>query len=189
MATKGMDIKKIIEIATEAGVNAALNTLKKEREQRKEKYHDRRLNNTRLLLEHFRNFKQTAQEAVFDVKEIEEETALEILEELMSSAFSDFLEIRIESIKKNVARTVTMVSHISKMIEIYKTVCERSYKSEEMRRYRVIVAKYIQDEKELTTDDIAEAEHVDIRTVQRDIKIALETLSTLIFGIDGLRFK
>jgi predicted DNA-binding transcriptional regulator YafY len=58
-----------------------------------------------------------------------------------------------------------------------------------MRRYRVIFAKYIQDEKELPTDDIAEAEHVDVRTVQRDIRIALETLSTLIFGIDGLRFK
>jgi hypothetical protein len=177
------DIRGIINSAADAAADKVIKALARESERRETERHDRRLNNTRLLLGNLRAFKQMIAESVFDVREIDAESALDVLAEMMSSGFTDAWEVRVESIKRNVARTITIVSHVEKMLDIYRVVCEQSYKPEDLRRWRMIVAKYVDGR---STAAIAEAENVDVRTAQRDINSAVNVLAVLIFGIDGL---
>ena len=57
-----------------------------------------------------------------------------------------------------------------------------------MRRYRVIMAMYIDDDK-MTAQDIAEKENIEGRTVYKDITNAIKPLSALIFGIDSIKIE
>ena len=61
---------------------------------------------------------------------------------------------------------------------------ERSGRDEVRRRYRVLSAMYL-DEDRLDADQIAERELIDKRTVYKDIDFACERLSYYIFGIDA----
>ncbi len=92
----------------------------------------------------------------------------------------------VESIKKSAARTQLVMAHIDKMLTVFAEVCNKSRKPEDSRQYRVIKARYI-DTEEKTIDDIAEQECIDRNTVYRDIKAACETLSCLVFGLDGIK--
>ena len=71
------------------------------------------------------------------------------------------------------------------MLEIYRKYCEQSNNAEDMRRLRVIDGLYI-NEPAQTEKQIAEAESVDIRTIYYDANIAVEKITFLLFGIDGL---
>ena len=54
------------------------------------------------------------------------------------------------------------------------------------RNFRVLKAMYI-DEIPTTAEAVARVEQIDKRTVYKDIDAAVETLTTLIFGIDGIK--
>jgi len=71
------------------------------------------------------------------------------------------------------------------MIDLYRAYCEHSHKEEDARRYRVIYWLFLSDEHR-TLEEIAEDEYVDKSTIYRDVDAALERLTALIFGIDGL---
>ena len=71
------------------------------------------------------------------------------------------------------------------MLEIYRRTCESSASRVKQRQYRVIEKMYLSDQK-MTTQEIAELEGEDIRTIQNDAKAAREDLTALIFGLDGL---
>ena len=55
----------------------------------------------------------------------------------------------------------------------------------ELRRYKVIDWMYLNDNK-LTMEEIAEANNCSIGTVKNDHNKAINELSVLFFGIDGL---
>lgn len=84
---------------------------------------------------------------------------------------------------KSAAYTRTLVHHVRRMLDFYKRCCEVSQKPEDARRYRVIYFSYLAEpEEQLTFQQIAEQEMVDISTIYKDHKLALRQLSALFFG-------
>lgn len=182
---------RILDIAIEKGVNAgvkaAVDHMEEERKKARKGRYDRRLHNTRLLCKNYRALKHHALGAVHtgaQANERIEENAVDILEELDDERVDDRLYI--ESIKRSQQRTRIIIEHIDEMLRYWLIDCEQSGKEEALRRYRIIVGTYISDE-QMTAEELAQREHIEKRTVYKDIKAAMRPLSALIFGIDGIK--
>ena len=96
------------------------------------------------------------------------------------------LKVIVESIKTSAKRTAIMVQHIDKMLDVYRIYCSK-LSEKDKRRYKIIKALYI-SKTPMTIAEISKKFSVSKVTVYEDIKIAKERLSSLFFGIDGLRF-
>lgn len=182
---------RIMDIAIEkgvaAGVKAAADRMEEERRKARKGRYDRRLHNTRLLMKNYRALKHHAIGAVHtgaQANEKIEENAVDILEELDDERVDDRLYI--ESIKRSQQRTRIIIEHIDEMLRYWKIDCEQSGKEEALRRYRIVFATYIGDD-QIAAEDLARREHIEKRTVYKDIKAAMRPLSALIFGIDGIK--
>lgn len=178
---------RMLEMATqrgvEVGVKAAVDYINNEKQQQRQGRYDRRLRNTRLLLRNYRSFKVHAMDAVFSAKQLKE-SAVDILDDLDDTPYDN--DLYVESIKRSQQRTAVIIRHIDEMLKYYRIYCERSRRPEDMRKYRVIMAYYIDDE-EITAQQIGALHSVDSRTVYKDISMAIKPISSLIFGIDGLK--
>ena len=95
-------------------------------------------------------------------------------------------KVIVESIKTSAKRTAIMVQHIDKMLDVYRIYCSK-LSEKDKRRYKIIKALYI-SKTPMTIAEISKKFSVSKVTVYEDIKIAKERLSSLFFGIDGLRF-
>lgn len=170
--------EELIEHVARVAAQTAIEYMEKQRQERQKTKVDRRLRNTKLLLVNYRNFKLHCQ----DVK-----TELEMLDdsELVDSLDKD--EFIVEAIKRSKRRTLAMVQFIDRMLIIYKSICETSVRPEEVRLYDTIKKLYISDEK-FSAESVATCHKVDVRTVYRDVNKAINTLSSLIFGVDSIRF-
>lgn len=177
-----MTREEIIRLAAEAGAKTAMETLEKERKKEALEMSDRRLRNTKLLLRNYRVFKAHAVNAVYEAES--EEDPLQIIQELMMPGKSPNLFV--ESIKRSVARTVTIVRHIETMLHLYQVYCFQYGSEEDERRWRVIEGLYVGNQK-ISVAELAEREGVVERTIYKDIDVASERLSALIFGIDGIK--
>ena len=176
-----------IEKGVAAGVKAAADRMEEERRKARKGRYDRRLHNTRLLFKNYRALKHHALGAVHtgaQANEKIEENAVDILEELDDERVDDRLYI--ESIKRSQQRTRIIIEHIDEMLRYWKIDCEQSGKEEALRRYRIVFATYIGDD-QIAAEDLARREHIEKRTVYKDIKAAMRPLSALIFGIDGIK--
>ncbi len=174
------ELNAIALVAGKAGAKAAVEEIRKEQQREKESRYDRRLGNTRLLLENYRMFKEHCSRAVFDASQLDE-NAIDILDLMWGRDGSNF----VESIKKSAQRTQIILRHIDEMLDAYAGLCQLSGREEEMRRMRSMFALYI-DNPGKTIQEISELEAVNTSTVYRDIAIATEKLTGLIFGLDGL---
>ena len=160
-----------------------IETYNKEIEIQRKRSFDKRLRNTRLLLENYRGFVAFSDGAIYEASQCDEDV-YDILS-LMSGKPSE-QELYVESIKKSAGRTKLIIEHIKKALADYEAYCKRSKREEDMRRYRTIRRLYIDDEN-WNAQDIAADELLDISTVYKDIKEATKCLTPRIFGIDGLR--
>lgn len=166
---------KVCKIAAAEGAKAALNHIEK----RKKTAHDRKLYNTRLLLENYPLLHSHCKRSIDSLKNIKNKNIAEILDELDVSN----QEINIESIKRSSLRTYVIINHIDEMLDLFKIYCE---KTNNLRKYNVAVKYYFEGK---TTDEIVkefEPNAPTRRTIQRDLNFAVGKLSSLIFGIDGL---
>lgn len=153
----------------------------KVKEEEKAKF-DKRYKNTKLLLEHYRDFSDYGERAIYRIYEELDEDIVDIIE-LMEGRRSDS-DGRIESIERGVMRTKVIMNHVNTMLEVYRKSCEQSPYNEEKRRWRVIEGLYL-NKVPKSVQEIAEEEFVNERTVYKDIKAACKRLTALIFGIDG----
>lgn len=176
-------LERAVQQGTEAGIKAALNHIEEEKKAHRKGRYDKRLRNTRLLLKNYRAFKDHAAGAVYSARKAKE-SAIDILDGLDEKAFDD--DLYIESISRSQQRTIIIVNHIEEMLNYYRISCEESGRPEEIRRYRVIMGTYIEQERK-TAEEIAAQEHIERRTVYKDINAAIKPLSALIFGIDSLK--
>lgn len=176
-------IRDIVRVAGEAGGKAALQKLESESKAMRKRMHDRRFHNTELLLRNYNMFKLSVVNAVYSMKQIEEEqSANEILSLMMDRNDDEFL---LQSVKESKAKTIMIIKHIDTMLDIYKVHCERSADELDERRYFVLMDRYI-NEPTLSVKDIAEKYFISKESVYSDLKIAKERLSALIFGVDGV---
>ena len=177
-----MNTDDIVKLAAETGAKAAMETLDKERQRERRETVDRRLRNTKLLLRNYRVFQAHVANAVFEVEDYE--SPEEILADLMMPGRDNTLFV--ESIKKSVARTATIVKHMETMMALYKAYCSYNGTPEDERRWRVIDGLYINEQRR-TVPELARAEGVVERTIYKDIDSACERIAALMFGVDGLK--
>lgn len=178
-------LKEMNEKAASIGAKEALKTFEKERKKEYGQRTDRRLRNTKLLLRNYHMLKEHAENSVFGRTQMEE-SAMDILESMMSLYDS---EVIIESVKKSATRTAIIVSHIDTMFGLYDAYCDKSINREiDRRRYEVVWDMYMAEEP-LTAKEIAEKQHMTKDNVYSDLRVAIEKLTALIFGVDGLKVR
>ncbi len=178
-------LKDIYEKAAAIGAKEALKTFEQERKKEYGGRADRRLRNTKLLLRNYHMLKEHAEKSVFGRTQMEE-SALDILESMMSIYNN---EVIIESIKRSATRTAVIVSHIDTMFGLYEAYCDRSPTRDiDMRRYEVVWDMYMA-EPSLSVKEIAEKKSMSKENVYSDLRVAVERLTALIFGVDGLNVR
>ena len=175
------DLDTIMKEAAEIGARVALDRLAEEKKNMHKKAADRRLHNTRLLLRNYRMLKSNTENSVYGRSQMEE-SAADVLCSMMN-LYDD--EVIVDAIKRSSTRTAIMVSHIDTMLEMYNVYCDKSPDQLDRRRYEVLYDRYIAEEP-LSVNQIAKKQHMSKDSVYTDIKIAVERLSTLLFGVDGL---
>lgn len=179
------ELSYIYEKAAEIGAKEAMKTFEQERKKEYSGRADRRLRNTKLLLRNYRMLKEHAEKSVFGRTQMKE-SALDILESMMS-IYND--NVIIQSIKNSATRTAIIVSHIETMFGLYYSYCEQSAKKEiNLRRYNVVWDMYMADEI-LSAKEIAEKQNISIDSVYSDLRVGIERLTALIFGVDGLNVR
>lgn len=175
-------LKEIYERAATIGAKEALRIFEQERKKEYAGRTDRRLRNTKLLLRNYHMLKEHAERSVFGRTQMQE-SAFDILESMMGLYDN---EVIIESIKRSATRTAVIVSHIDTMFGLYEAYCDHSATRDiDMRRYEVIWDMYMADPT-LTVKEIAKKQNMSKENVYADIKVAIERLTALIFGVDGL---
>lgn len=176
------ELKRIYEQAAIIGAQEALKRFEQERKIENGQRADRRLRNTKLLLRNYRMLKKHAENSVFRRAQMDE-SAFDILESMMKSSDNDVI---ISSIKDSATRTAIMVSHVEAMLGLYATFCEKSSNKEiERRRYDVVWDMYIAEDT-LSAKEIAQKKNMSKENVYVDLRVAVERLAALIFGVDGL---
>lgn len=170
--------------AAEIGAKVALEKVEEEKKNIHKKLIDKRLHNTKLLLKNYGMLKLNKDNSIYNQNQLKE-SATDILNNMMN-LYDD--EIVIESIKRSATRTTIIVSHIEKMLELYKLYCKSSKKKWEKRRYNIIYDFYISKQPK-SIRQIAEQYHYSRQTIYDDINEAESALSALVFGVDGLRIK
>lgn len=174
--------------AVRAGEKAVLGEQKRVRERVRRARHDTNLHNTRLLMRKYKMLKLHFTESVYEFKsEHDEQNEREpgtIWEIMNGNPTID--EVFIESIYRSSARTAALIYDIDHMLDKYQATCRVSNEESMARRCRVLFARYI-DEPTYPLHEIAEREHVSTRTAERDLAAALEDLSALLFGVDGIK--
>lgn len=168
----------------EIGAAAAVKAVERERKNYRKQQYDWKYHNTKLLLRNYRRLNEYYNNAVFSTESAEE--ADEDFETVMRNMGRPADEtIFVESIQKNFIATKIIMTHVNKMLECYKIMCERSSRQDDARHWRVLEGLYIADSY-TTAEEIAAQEHIDKRTVYRDVDICAADLTALLFGIGGI---
>lgn len=179
------ELREIYEKAAVIGAKEALKTFGQERKKEYSHRADKRLRNTKLLLRNYHMLKEHAEKSVFGRTQMKE-SALDILESMMS-IYND--EVIIQSIKNSATRTAIIVSHIEIMFELYYSYCDRSTNREiDLRRYNVVWDMYMAADT-LSAKEIAEKRKISKESVYSDLRVGIERLTALIFGVDGLNVR
>lgn len=172
--------KSVLSLITKFVTEKTVALFHEQLRERRDKVRDYRLKNTRLLVKKYRWLKNFTGNAVSELTQLLSEEELLYLESLGMESFETR---RVESIKDRVVFTNTVLGHIDTMLELYKSKCLGSDREEMQRRWRVLDAMYLSDEI-VSAEDIAEKEHINDRTVYKDLNAAISDLSGLFFGID-----
>ncbi|MCI8417030.1 MAG: hypothetical protein HFI33_05965 [Lachnospiraceae bacterium] len=179
------ELREIYEKAAAIGAREALKTFEQERKKEYSHRADKRLRNTKLLLRNYHMLKEHAENSVFGRTQMEE-SALDILESMMS-IYND--EVIIQSIKNSATRTAIIVSHIETMFGLYYSYCDRSANRElDLRRYNVVWDMYMAEDT-LSAKEIADKQNISKDSVYSDLRVGIERLTALIFGVDGLNVR
>ena len=174
-------MKKLIQTASTTGIEA----YKKEHRETEKKKINRLLYRTKVLLEKYTELNEYANNSVYTLEQAEEvNEGIADLETLTKFGIFDD-DKTLHNLKRSVVTVNMIMAHVNTMLEIYRRTCESSASRVKQRQYRVIEKMYLSDQK-MTTQEIAELEGEDIRTIQNDAKAAREDLTALIFGLDGL---
>ena len=168
----------------DVGAKAAVKAVERERKAYRKKQYDWKYQNTKLLLRNYRRLNAYYRNAIFSIEDAEE--ADESFEDIMRSMGRPTdEEIFVESIQKNYLATRIIMTHVNKMLDCYEIMCERSNRQDDKRHWRVLEGLYL-SENYTTAEQIAKQEHIDKRTVYKDIDVCAADLTALFFGVGGI---
>lgn len=154
---------------------------KAEEKGRKER-RDRNLRNTKKLVRIIPQLREHSNSSIAELTDACDDDGLDVLIQIMNGSGGD---LKVDSVKRSVAKTRLMLDHVETMLDVYRRECEKSKREEVRRRYRVLDMMYLREENRLEPEEIAKIEHIDKRTVYKDIDAACERLSYYIFGIEA----
>ncbi|WP_368652383.1 hypothetical protein AB4Y30_11530 [Ornithinibacillus sp. 4-3] len=169
--------EKQLKFITEVASQEAIKAYKADFEKQEKIKHDRRLHNIKLLLKNYRSLVLHCENKKTELEELEETSIQDLDIETINIE-------SIESIKKSKTKSIAMVYFIQGKIEAYKRSCS----TDELKYFWVLEKKYI-TKKKYTTQEIAEIENVDERTVRRYLNKAMEDLPVIFFGVDAIKFE
>ena len=175
------ELDAMMEKAALVGAQVAADALKAAYTEMDLEKKNRRLHNTRLLLNHYQEFKAHCTEASFESRHMVSED--EFITHLMQQRDDGMV---LESIRRTVERTGMIVAHIDRMVSVFKSFCDRGGQREK-RQYEVLRAYYLSPEK-MTVQQLSEMYSVSRRAIYKDLRSGEEKLAVLIFGMDGLSF-
>ena len=112
------------------------------------------------------------------------EWSQETLDDMMRRTISKH-DVHVESIERSAGRTHLLMKDLDTVLNGYKVTCLNSARENERRRWRVLEARYLKDPR-CSTQQIAEAECLEIRTIQKDLQDAVGDLTIALFGSEGL---
>lgn len=187
MESKKSQNANLKPVMVEAIARRVLQCQREDEKRARQKKQGKCLRNTKLLLEHYRDFMTHSENAVFAATQIDRkqnEDMQDLLEWMERERSDSYL---VESIRSSAVRTRVIMEHVQNMLDVYRSYCERSPCSEDRRRLSIIHALYLNREEVKTVEQVAEENNMDIRTVYRDVQAAVEKLTFLIFGVDGIR--
>jgi hypothetical protein len=178
------DDKDKIQSAALLYTQAVLSAKEKLDRQNKAAKKDKRLHNTKLLLQNYRRLAGYIDNATYSFDKIQDEEALNWYRAMYDpNNRSDQI---VASIKNSAIKSRIMVEHIKNTVSIYGEYCNETIGSEPLiRRYEVLYYKYI-SKKPMSGEELAEKWYVDVRTIRRDLSEAERDISSLIFGMDWL---
>lgn len=173
--------QETIHAITKEASAAAIAEYERINAQHRKEQTDKRLRNTKLLMKNYRKFSDYNSHAIYETAQICQACDNDALFSLAGISPGD--KFHVESIRNGVATTRIIVEHIDTMLDVYKSRCEKSPKSEKQRRWRVLYSMYLSDE-DLSPAEIAENEHISMSQFYDDINNACEDLTPLLFGLD-----
>lgn len=181
-------VEDAIKRGAEFGAKAAVRAVEKERAKMQQQQYDWKYHNTKLLIRNYRRFNEYFKNAVFELEEAEEiDNSFDEIMFLMQN-INIPEELFVDSIKRNFLHTKIIMTHVNKMLDVYRIMCERSKRADDARHWRVLESLYIADDY-TTADNIARMEHIDKRTVYKDIDVCIADLTALMFGVSGIERK
>ena len=171
--------------AVKVGVREGIKYIKEQEYYKTKKRYDRRLRNTRLLLKNYRGLTVHIRMTSSSADKVKQENAIDVLDDIESI---DDEEQYIQAISRTKIRTSIMIEHINKVLNYYKLIC----KSEESnkRKYKILEILFINktaDDIVPTYEDAAEQLEISVSTVNREVRDAIQDLSILLFGVDGIK--
>ncbi|PHV71901.1 hypothetical protein CS063_00010 [Sporanaerobium hydrogeniformans] len=178
------EIEVLIKQVEKRVILAIRNELGQEtREKREEKRYEGKVHNTKLLLRNYKKFKAHCIESQFTAKSLIDK---ELLEMIRDADNADDNRVYIESIMRTKERTAIMLNHIKRVLDFYEYTASESNDDAFKRRAKALNYKYI---KGMTNNEIADKLTIHPRTVDKDIDRAVQEVSPLLFGIDGIKLE
>lgn len=182
--TRQLTEQEIAEIARRAAV-AGAEQYRKESERDAKKKTDRMLYKTKVLLEKYHLLMDYVNNSVYTLEQAERvNPEINDIELLMKYGILDE-DKTLKTMERSITTVNLIMTHVNRMLEIYRSDSEGSASPTRQRQWRVIYHMYLAD-KRLTTKEIADMEHQELRTIQNDAKAAREDLTVLFFGLNGI---
>lgn len=162
------------EEVIQKAVNKAIREF--DEKQKKEQKH-KVLHNTKLLMRHYNSLKLHADNAIYSIDKLKEQKDNGCLGEKEIEDDKAY----ILSIRRSRVRTLIMVSHIEQAMEELK---EKKKKEGSFEQYKALKMYYID---KMSYEEIQEEFNCSKNTPARWVTSAIQDLSILIFGVDGLK--
>jgi len=167
-------------MAIEIGTKTAVTEMRNNTIENIKKREDRRLHNTRMLLENYRIL--TLRE---NRNKIGKGKAIDILEDI-EALMDDKFESVLESVKRSEERTNAMIQYINETLNLYKIFAKSSKIPEDWRKFTVMYLSYISKAR-YTNEEIAVKLHLNVRSIQRDKTTAIQLFSRFLWGVDNFK--
>lgn len=178
-------IEQMVAAGVEKGIKNGLEAAKKEERLKEKLTYDIKFKNTKLLIKNYRKFVKACEQATVSEKELESATVEEILDKLYCSAYDEVTVV--QSILASKKRTEIILTHIKRIVNFYIFEADNSKNDEKRRKAHVLNDLYIKGKDKPKISDMSEKYHVGERQIHRDARSAIEEISILMFGIDGVR--
>lgn len=171
-------MRKLTEVQIGLITSKVLEVHEEQKEAAEKKEKDKRLRNTKLLLQNYRSFQSYAEKL--------EKDAVEGWEGVDNEELLVFGEDIVKSIRQTAQRTLVMVKHMDQALATLAYLYSQEKHPGARRQYDILHARYIQGKK---IEEIAEEFEVDSRSVFRALKAVEERLSIILFGVYGIKIE